>query len=210
MPEDLRADDSVLGEVLRHAAAHHEQAGDAGGDLDLGQFAEVSHAHRSSDRACPPPSARLLVLDETEAGGAIENAGHEDRHALPHRRVWISESCFFALPSDEPLAHFVDELTRGVGARLKGCSQISRMVWSHVPEALPRRCTCRRCGRCRVSRRTLSFHLSGGLVVFEAKRFEEVHVNDRGACGDDRVDHAELRPCRGTRACSRRRTSSRQ
>ncbi|MNQ97091.1 hypothetical protein D3C85_1127220 [compost metagenome] len=39
--QDLGADDGVLGEVLGHAAADHEQAGDAGGDLDVGQFAEV-------------------------------------------------------------------------------------------------------------------------------------------------------------------------
>ena len=39
--EDLGADHGVLGEVLGHAAADHEQAGGAGLDLDVGQFAEV-------------------------------------------------------------------------------------------------------------------------------------------------------------------------
>ncbi len=35
-------------------------------------------------------------------------------------------------------------------------------------------------------------HLAGGLIVFEAQGLEEIHVDDRGAGGDDRVHHAEL------------------
>ena len=49
--EDLGADDGVLREVLRHAAADHEQAGGAGRDLDVGQFAEVGDRSRWSGRA---------------------------------------------------------------------------------------------------------------------------------------------------------------
>ncbi|MNQ97090.1 hypothetical protein D3C85_1127210 [compost metagenome] len=35
-------------------------------------------------------------------------------------------------------------------------------------------------------------HLAGGLIVLEAQGLEEIHVHDRGAGGDDGVDHAEL------------------
>ncbi len=41
MAEDLGADDRVLHEVLRHAAADHQQARGARLDLDVGQLAEV-------------------------------------------------------------------------------------------------------------------------------------------------------------------------
>ena len=80
-PQDFGADHRVLGEVLRHAAADHEQAGDARLDLDVGQLAEVGHGvdhHIGAARLGP----FLLVLDQAEPGRGVDEGGAEDRHAF--------------------------------------------------------------------------------------------------------------------------------
>jgi len=67
VPQNLCANDGILDEVLRHAAADHEQTCSPGLDLDLGQFAKIRNRidhHVGLSCLC----AIDLVLDEPEAG----------------------------------------------------------------------------------------------------------------------------------------------
>ena len=66
MAEDFGADDSVLNEVLRHAATDHEEAGFACLDLDVGQFTEVRN-RVDHHVGLAFLGAVHLMLDEAEA-----------------------------------------------------------------------------------------------------------------------------------------------
>jgi hypothetical protein len=79
--EEFGGDDDVLGEVLGHAAAHHEQAGVLAGELDVGEFAEVL-AGVEGDLATAFFDGLGLLEDDAEAGGAVRERGDEDRDAL--------------------------------------------------------------------------------------------------------------------------------
>ena len=90
----------------------------------------------------------------------------------------------------QPLAHFADEGAAGVGARLEAVGDLADgkvavlkllFVDIGVVDAVDVQ---------RAQRIIIRDFI--GLVVFVAKRFEEIHVDDRGAGGDDRVDHVRL------------------
>ena len=79
--EDFGADHGVLGEVLRHPAADHEQARVAGLDLDLRQLAEVGD-RVDHHVGLAFLEALDLVLDQPKARRAVDEGRAEDRHAL--------------------------------------------------------------------------------------------------------------------------------
>src|SRR3546814_8053893 len=81
MAEDFGADDGVLDEVLRHAAADHQQAGGARLDLDVGQLAEIGD--RIERYVVTAALHRIdLMLHQPETGRAVGERGAEDRHVM--------------------------------------------------------------------------------------------------------------------------------
>ena len=81
MPEDFRANDSILREVLRNAAADHQKPGGARLDLDVGELAEVGDAVERHIMAAAFHRVDL-VLDQAEARRAVGKGGAEDRHVV--------------------------------------------------------------------------------------------------------------------------------
>src|SRR5204863_4559529 len=75
--EDLGADDDVLGEILGHAAADHEQAGGGVLDLELGELVEVPAAVPAGAGAV---AAVDHVGDKAEPGGTVGKSRAEDGH----------------------------------------------------------------------------------------------------------------------------------
>jgi hypothetical protein len=186
--EDLGADDGVLGEVLRHAAADHEQARDARRDLDVGQLAEVGDRVQHHV-GLALGHALLLVLDQAETGRGVDEGRAEDRRAFfiggLDQRAGLLGVAF-----RQPLAHFPDELARGIAARLQAAGDlidgvVAGLQFFFVDVGVVDAVDV-------VRAQDVVVHLAGGLIVLEAQGFEEVHVDDRGAGGDHGVDHAEL------------------
>ena len=116
-----------LGEVLRHAAADHEQARGAGGDLHVGQLAEVRHrvdgdvgaawrAIRSFWCFTRPNPAELSTKAGQKIGAPFFIGGLDQRAG------------FLGVAGGQPLADLIDEFAGGIGARLKAELVISRMV----------------------------------------------------------------------------------
>jgi hypothetical protein len=87
----------------------------------------------------------------------------------------------------QPLAHVLDELAAAVGTRLQAVGdladrEIGLLQFLFIDIGVVNPVDVERAKRIIVR----DFI---GLIVFVAKRFEEIHVDDRGSGGDDRVHH---------------------
>jgi len=184
--EDFGADDGILGEVLRHAAADHEKAGRLGGDLHVGQLSEVGD--RVDGHVRPPRLDPFrLVLHQPEAGRGVGKGGAEDRRVLFERGL-DQRARLLGVPVREPAAHLADEGARRVGPGRKRVGDLfDRLVAGlqlllvdvGVVDAVDVE-----------GAQDAVVDIGRRLVVLEAKRLEEVHVDDGGACGDHDVGHA--------------------
>ena len=179
--QQLRRHHRVLGEVLGHSAADHEQAGLLEGQLHPGEFQEVPGAVQGH----APPGAGRLVQHQAEAGGAVAEGRAEDGHLLLEGRPDDAVRPQAAVL--EVAAHGLDEFPAGVRTRLQGIGDASDgliarpqlvlvdegvvdAVDGHVPQPVVVQ------GR-------------AAQVVAEAHGLEEVLVDDVGAGGDDGVHH---------------------
>ena len=92
-----------------------------------------------------------------------------------------------AVAGGQPLAHLADELTRRIGPWLQPIGDIADgevgflelfLVDIGVVDAID------------IERaQSIIVRNFKRLIMLVAKRFEEIHVDDGSACGDDRVDH---------------------
>ena len=186
--EDFGADDGVLGEVLGHAAADHQQAGGAGLDLDVGQLAEVGD--RVEHHVVAAALHRVdLMLDQPEAGRAVDERRAENRHVMLVGGLDQAVG-LLGIAVGEPLAHFPDELAARIGARLEAVGDLADGVVAilqryFVDIGVVNAVDVERAQRVIVR----NFER---LIMLVAKRFEEIHVDDGGAGGDDGVDHVGL------------------
>ena len=76
-PEHLRRNHNVLGKILGHPAAYHEEPGGRVLDLELSQFVKILGA---VDTHLRPVAAGVLVGDEPEARRTIAEGWAKDRH----------------------------------------------------------------------------------------------------------------------------------
>src|SRR3546814_19271488 len=81
MSEDFGANHGILDEILRDAAADHQQPGGARLDLDVGQFAEVRHRVDRQIRLVFLHPLDLM-FDEPEARRRVDEGRAEDRHVM--------------------------------------------------------------------------------------------------------------------------------
>ena len=185
--EDLGADHRVLGEVLGHSAADHEETGRSRLDLEVGQFAEIGDG--VEDHVGPPRLHRVdLVLDQAEAGRAVDEGRAEDRHVMLVGE--LDQAVVLLAVGNQPLAHLADEGAARIRARFQAVGDLTDgevailqllFVDIGVVDAVDVE---------RAQRIIVRDFI--GLVVFVAKRFEEIHVDDRGPGSHDRVDHVGL------------------
>ena len=96
----------------------------------------------------PAFSAIDLVLDQAEARRAVDERRAEDRHVMLVGE--LDEAVVLLAVLDEILAHLADEGAARIGLGLERLGDLEDRVVD-VLELLPRRCRCRRCGRCRAS-----------------------------------------------------------
>ncbi len=182
--EDLGADDGVLDEVLRHAAADHQQAGRARLDLDVGQLAEVGDGVEHHVRL-PRLGALDLMLDQPEAGRAVDERRAEDRHVMLVGE--LDEAVVLLAVLDEVLAHLADEGAAAVRLGLEAVGDLEDRVVAVLELLLVDIGVVDAVDVERAQDVVVGDFKR--LIVLVAKALEEIHVDDRGAGGDDAVDH---------------------
>lgn len=189
--QNLGGHDDVLGEVLGDAAADHQKAGDRIFQFDLGDLVEVLGGVNGDDRLA---GTVVLVGDQTEASGAVGEGRAEDGYVL---LIGSEDDGVDAAGGrglavlDQVFTHGDDELARGVGAGLErvgddlgGLVADAELVFvdESVVDAVDGQVA-----EIGIVRSVLV--VLGSDVVLETEGFEEVLVDDVGACGDDGVDH---------------------
>src|SRR6185437_998095 len=181
----------VLREVLRYAAADHQQARGRVLDLDLRQLVEVLARINGAMRLA---LARMHVRHDAEAERAVRERRAEDRHVLlvagEHDRVSITLLRRAAVLL-QVAAHLADELARAVGSGLHRVDDLLGrlvadaelfLVDERVVDAVDHQLA-----QLGIARAVLV--LVAGDVVAETKRLEEVLVDDVRAGRDDGIDH---------------------
>ena len=180
--EDFGANDGVLREVLRGAAADHEQARGAGLDFDLGQFHEILHGVDGHVLVGVLP----LVLADAESRAAVGECRAENGHSA--LIAGLDEAVFLhGVALAEPFADFPDELAGRVGTRLQMVGDFVSGVVASLQFLLVDECVVDT-----VYVKFAQLHVGDVLaafVVFETERFKQVHVDDGRSGGDHDVNH---------------------
>lgn len=182
--QDLGADDRVLGEVLRNAAADHQKARRPRLDLDFRELPKILHRVDGEVRL----GMLHLVENEAEAGAAVREGRAEDRDVMLEGR--LDEGLLLDAVPGQVAPHLPDEFPRGIGAGGKAVGDlldrfvaglkvilVDKGVVNPVDVQFPEDLVVR-------ERRP--------LVVPETEGLEKIHIHDRRPRGDDGVDHAVL------------------
>lgn len=177
----LSRNNDVLRKVLRHAAADHEDAGLVVLDLDFGQLAEVLDRVDGDVIVGVMP----LVVHQAETGGAVRESRAEDRHAF--LVGFVNDGVLVEPLLLDVLAHLDDELARRVragrhrvGDDRHGVVADAKLVLVDVGVVDA------------VDGQFAKLRVVGELRAFpvlEAKRLEEVLIDDVRAGRDDGVNH---------------------
>src|SRR5439155_13193012 len=107
---------NILREILRHAAADHEDAGRRVLNLQLRQLVKILAAIPRNVRLA---FARMQVMDQSKAGRAIAERGAEDRHILLIRLVQNRIRTLRPAILVEISAELLEKLARAVVAGLE-------------------------------------------------------------------------------------------
>ena len=182
--EDFGANHGVLNEVLRHAAADHQQAGGAGLDLDVGQFAEIGDGIQHHI-GLAGLGAINLVLHQAETGAAVDEGRAEDRHVMLIGE--LDEAVLLLAMLGQILAHLPNEGAAGITARFQRVGDLVDGVIAilqgffidiGIVDAIDQQ----------RAQGVVIRHFQR-LIMLVAKAFEEIHVDDGGAGGHDAIDH---------------------
>ncbi len=184
MAEDFGADHCVLDEVLRHAAADHQQAGGTGLDLDVGQFAEIGNCIEHHVGLAGLGTVNLM-LDQAETGAAVHEGRAEDRHIMFISQ--LDQAVILLAMLGQIFAHLADEGAAAVGAGRQAVGDFVDGVVAILQRFFVDIGVVDAIDQQRAQRIVIR-HFQG-LIMFVAQAFEEIHVHDGGAGGDNAVDH---------------------
>ena len=126
------------------------------------------------------------MLDQAEAGRAVDEGRAEDRHVMLVGEL-DEAVLLLGVALAQPLAHLADERAARVGLRLQAVGDLADRVVAILQLLLVDIGVVDAVDVERAQRIIVRDFI--GLVVLVAKRFEEIHVDDGGAGGDDRIDH---------------------
>jgi len=181
MPENLGANDGILGEVFRDPAADHQKPGGSGLNFNFGQLPEVFDGINGQVIA----RALHLMQHQAETGGAVRKRRAENRHVVFVSR--LHQRIFLLGVFGQVFAHFCDEFPgriragfQQVGDFLDGFIAALQIVFAdeRVIDAVDIQAA-----------QQLVIDKRRTLIMPEAQRLKKIHIHNRRAGRHNGVHH---------------------
>ena len=184
LPQNLGADDRILGEIFRHPASDHQQSRCFRLDLDLRQFPEIPYRIDGKVLLRMP----VLVKDQTESCAAVGKGRAENRHFVFIGR--LDEGAFLFGMNGQIAPHFPNELPGRIGPRLQPIGNftdraVAGLQGDFIDKGVVDPVDVK------LSQDSV-IDMGAPLVMPEPQGLEEIHIHDGRAGCDHGIDHVVL------------------